>query len=867
MVELEANFTLNNENFDALFEIYASGAIWGDITGDIENQTDLQNALDSKASNDRVDGIVEAFDADIYSLTERIGTAEDNITNNTADIISLETTISNYGDIVSHDAADFATSAQGALADTALQPNDNITELNNNAGYITSASLPTVNNSTVKFQKNGTDIETITLNQSTNATVNFTVPTQTSDLTNNSGFITNAVNNLTNYYLKSEIYTKLEVQQLIASIPQFSVEVVQSLPATGEGMVLYLVPKDSTSPDVYDEYIWIEDDSDYELIGSTAVDLTDYITTSDLSTALSGYTPTANLATVATSGSYNDLTDTPTIPTVNNATLTIQKNSVDVQTFTANASSNVTCNITVPTDTNDLTNGAGFISGINSADVTTALGYTPVNPSSLATVATSGDYADLTNKPTIPAAQVQSDWNETNTSSKAYILNKPTIPSSVIVDQTYDGTSTNAQSGVAIEGAGFLTGITSTDVTTALGYTPYDSSNPSGYTSNAGTVTSVNNVQPVNGNVEFPTIVKSSCLDNGTLQVFSDADIYEKLKENTESATRYDFSSLTTVGSGVTLTANGTASNFSKTSYLKLNSIFQPSSSPWQIYIAFTPTNVGYQRCIFRINSTGTGNFDFGVLVCLFLGKVRLQISHDASTSSPPTVTASTALEANTKYYIRVTFTGTAYTCEYSTDKTNWTTVGTIQDSSPIYQQGGFYTFGADGFSDGFFKGDIYLDEFKILVNGVETFSFTEDNHKTDTIGANTIKYLTLFKNCKIADVAYRNTIEACCQTYGWTPYFTIDDTNHNFTLPVGINPLSTKELISDNTNASSFVRKYSDYSMEQAGQCTASTAVTFSEPFKDANYILSVPYSAKTASGFTPTQTGDWLAIGRYSL
>lgn len=68
-----------------------------------------------------------------------------------------------------------------------------------------------------------------------------------------------------------------------------------------------------------------------------------------------------SLSTVATSGSYNDLTDKPTIPTVNNATLTIQKNGATVNTFTANASSNVTANITVPTDTNDLTNGAGFL--------------------------------------------------------------------------------------------------------------------------------------------------------------------------------------------------------------------------------------------------------------------------------------------------------------------------------------------------------------------------------------------------------------------------------------------------------------------------------------------------------------------------
>ena len=70
------------------------------------------------------------------------------------------------------------------------------------------------------------------------------------------------------------------------------------------------------------------------------------------------------LATVATSGSYNDLSNKPTIPTVNDATLTIQKNSTNVATFTANASSNVTANIAVPTATSDLTNDSGFITSI-----------------------------------------------------------------------------------------------------------------------------------------------------------------------------------------------------------------------------------------------------------------------------------------------------------------------------------------------------------------------------------------------------------------------------------------------------------------------------------------------------------------------
>lgn len=59
---------------------------------------------------------------------------------------------------------------------------------------------------------------------------------------------------------------------------------------------------------------------------------------------------------------------------------------------------------------------------------------------------TADDY--IKNKPTIPAAQVNADWNAV--SGVAQILNKPTIPAAVTVDQVYDGTSANPQSGVAI---------------------------------------------------------------------------------------------------------------------------------------------------------------------------------------------------------------------------------------------------------------------------------------------------------------------------------------------------------------------------------------------------------------------------------
>ena len=63
--------------------------------------------------------------------------------------------------------------------------------------------------------------------------------------------------------------------------------------------------------------------------------------------------------TNSTSDAY--IQNKPTIPTVNDATLTIQKNGTSIGTFTANASSNVTVNVEVPTKTSDLTNDSGFL--------------------------------------------------------------------------------------------------------------------------------------------------------------------------------------------------------------------------------------------------------------------------------------------------------------------------------------------------------------------------------------------------------------------------------------------------------------------------------------------------------------------------
>lgn len=101
-------------------------------------------------------------------------------------------------------------------------------------------------------------------------------------------YITKAVNDLENYYKKTETFTKQEVNNLISAITTMDIQVVQTLPTQDiSTTTIYLVPKTtSETNDAYDEYIYVS--NAWEHIGSTQVDLTNYVTNTDYATASVG---------------------------------------------------------------------------------------------------------------------------------------------------------------------------------------------------------------------------------------------------------------------------------------------------------------------------------------------------------------------------------------------------------------------------------------------------------------------------------------------------------------------------------------------------------------------------------------------------
>ena len=207
----------------------------------------------------------------------------------------------------------------------------------NQANDVVADIIPPVpGDGTLTIKVNGSTAGTFTANQGTNATANIVVPTAVSELTNDLGYLTSSSN------LDASRLTSGTVD--IARLPQGALE--RLVKVANEAARYALTTADVQLGDTVQQLdtgiMYAVTDTDHL---DSAAGYTEYTAGTAASVPWSGVTGKPTFAAVATSGAYSDLTGTPTIPTVNDATLTIQQNGVNVQTFTANQSTNATANI------------------------------------------------------------------------------------------------------------------------------------------------------------------------------------------------------------------------------------------------------------------------------------------------------------------------------------------------------------------------------------------------------------------------------------------------------------------------------------------------------------------------------------------
>lgn len=267
------------------------------------------SALEQTDSNlsdlsDRVDGLVStggepnqnAFSTiKVGSATVSADTATDTLTLTAGSNINISTDSANDG-----------------ITINATVPTKT-SDLTNDSHYVADSSyVHTDSNytSTEKTKLSNIDdgaevnvIETVKVNNSaltvSNKAVNITVPTKASDIgampdtytapvtsvNGSTGAVTLTIptnnNQLTNgagYQTASDVSTAINTA--LNGITGISYQVVASLPQTGEAGVIYLISNNGANPNIYDEYIYYG--NSFEKIGTTDVDLTGYMLTTDM---------------------------------------------------------------------------------------------------------------------------------------------------------------------------------------------------------------------------------------------------------------------------------------------------------------------------------------------------------------------------------------------------------------------------------------------------------------------------------------------------------------------------------------------------------------------------------------------------------
>lgn len=112
----------SGDDYDTQWVDPPNSAEWGGITGTLADQTDLQSALDAKQDILSEGAFVDGDKTKLDGIES--GADVTDATNVTAAGALMDSEVTNLAQVKAFDETDYATAAQGATADSALQPSD-----------------------------------------------------------------------------------------------------------------------------------------------------------------------------------------------------------------------------------------------------------------------------------------------------------------------------------------------------------------------------------------------------------------------------------------------------------------------------------------------------------------------------------------------------------------------------------------------------------------------------------------------------------------------------------------------------------------------------------------------------------------------
>lgn len=252
-------------------------------------------------------------------------------------------------------------------------------------------------------------------------------------------------------------------------------------------------------------------------------------------------------------------------------------------------------------------------------------------------------------------------------------------------------------------GATALQSITSTNVINALGYTPYNSTNPSGYQTQGQVNTAVSNHnadKTAHGNIIAKVDANTQKIEELIVARFPNAIII-----------------------GTPHIEGGQVSGFTSSNYLQFPFIDISRGLPFDIYFSFTTTqDVQTQQNVLDAY--------FGIALAIQNGKGVMALSSNGSSWDIGTAVGTNTLLPNTTYYVKYSWTGTKYSASLSTDESSYVPDMNLDSTlSPhkttIYIGGSPNIFGAGSAHP--FKGTINFNKSKVVVNGITVWEGMAD--------------------------------------------------------------------------------------------------------------------------------------------
>jgi len=229
---------------------------------------------------------------------------------------------------------------------------------------------------------------------------------------------------------------------------------------------------------------------------------------------------------------------------------------------------------------------------------------------------------------------------------------------------------------------------------------------------------------------------------------------------------------------------NGVASGFTANDYVNITASDVSTYPVWKIIVPIKLTADNTSIGFFSIGGSGVKS---GIVYNKSSANQKIVATVYTSISDTITVAVNYQFALNTQYYITLGFTGTEYIVEVLDENYVLLDSNNTPSTTNIYS-GSDFRVGLRQAGTPFTGG--YVDLAGVVILGASDYIFNQSSLFTDTytINGNTISILYYLSKTgsKIALASNMADIKLLYDTYGYAPYYTLDEFNGTYTLPLG---------------------------------------------------------------------------------